>query len=167
MTSIRVAYADPPYVGQAKKHYGCEEIDHPALIERLITEFPAGWALSCTSLSLRELLPLCPTETRVMAWVKPFVWFKPGVNPAYAWEPLLVCGGRKRQRSDSTVLDWVRVPITQRRGLVGAKPEAFCFWLFSVLGLLPGDELVDLFPGTGAVTRAWEQWTSNPLVLAL
>jgi hypothetical protein len=37
----------------------------------------------------------------------------------------------------------------------GAKPAAFCWWLFDLLGALPGDDLVDLFPGSGGVARAW------------
>lgn len=36
------------------------------------------------------------------------------------------------------------------------KPIAFCAWLFDCLGMVPGDHLVDLFPGTGIVTRSWE-----------
>jgi hypothetical protein len=160
---VRVAYADPPYIGQAKKHYGREqsyagEVDHAALIKRLVNEYPDGWALSCSSPSLRELLPLCPPDTRVMAWVKPFAIFKPGVGVAYAWEPVLLRGGRARTRSEATVRDWVSANVTLRRGLVGAKPEAFCVWLFDVLGLEPGDTLDDLFPGSGAVGRAWEAW---------
>jgi hypothetical protein len=39
--------------------------------------------------------------------------------------------------------------------VIGAKPAAFCYWMFDLLGLLPGDDLVDLFPGTGGVTRAF------------
>lgn len=160
---MRMAYADPPYIGQAKKHYGNEasyagEVDHAALIARLVAEFPDGWALSCSTPSLRYLLPLCPPETRVMAWVKPFCAFKANVNPAYAWEPVLVVGGRKRTREQDTLRDWVSANITLKRGLSGVKPDAFCYWLFGVLGLQRGDELTDLFPGSGAVTHAWEQY---------
>jgi hypothetical protein len=160
-----VAYADPPYIGQARKHYRhdprCAEVDHGELIAQLVAEFPDGWALSCSSPSLAHLLPLCPPDVRVMAWVKPFCSFKPGVNPAYAWEPVLVHGGngrRRRGRREPTVRDWVSANVTLRRGLAGAKPEAFCHWLFAVLNLRPGDELVDLYPGTGAVSAAWERW---------
>ena len=32
---MRFAYADPPYIGQAKKHYDCEEVDHWELTRRL------------------------------------------------------------------------------------------------------------------------------------
>ena len=38
---------------------------------------------------------------------------------------------------------------------MGRKPIAFASFLFRALGMLPGDELVDLFPGTGIITRAW------------
>jgi len=27
-----------------------------------------------------------------------------------------------------------------------------------MVGARPDDELVDMFPGTGAVTKAWESW---------
>jgi hypothetical protein len=166
-TPMRFAYADPPYIGQAAKHYRHQpdyggEVDHAVLVERLCTEYPDGWAVSASSSSLPRLLPLCPASVRVMAWVKTWCSFKPGVNPAYAWEPLIVCGGRRRKRDCTTVRDWLAAPATTRRGLPGAKPDAFCIWLFQVLGAQPGDELVDLFPGTGAVTRAWRGWISQP-----
>lgn len=155
---MRMAYADPPYPGQARKLYGCAEVDHGVLIERLCATFPDGWALSTSSLALHEVLPLCPEDVRVAAWVKPFASFKPGVNPAYAWEPVIWRGGRRRERTEATVRDWCAVPITLRRGLTGAKPEAFCMWLFDLLGLRPSDTFVDLFPGSGAVTAAWNRY---------
>lgn len=158
---MRFAYADPPYPGCAHFYAENEEIDHAALIVRLCDEFPDGWALSTHSPALRDLLPLCPPDVRVMAWVKPFAVFKPNVNPAYAWEPVLVRGGRKRTRDQETVRDWVAESITLQRGMVGVKPEIFCFWLFSVLNIQDGDEFVDLFPGSGAVTRAFAKWRTR------
>jgi hypothetical protein len=157
---VRFAYADPPYIGKARKYYGpdAREVNHRLLIGTLVLEYPDGWALSCSSPSLRQLLPLCPADVRVLAWVKPFVPYKKGVGVAHAWEPVIVRGGRKRTRQDGTVNDWARIPATMATGLIGAKPEAFCLWLFEVLNAQPGDELDDLFPGTGAVTRAWRQW---------
>jgi hypothetical protein len=158
----RFAYADPPYLGCGHRYPEKQEIDHAALIARLVEEFPDGWALSCHSPSLRILLALVPDVTRVMAWVKPFCSFKPGVGVAYAWEPLLVCGGRRRTRRQLTVRDWCAANITLRRPVIGAKPDAFCYWLFGVLGLRANDEFHDLFPGSGAVIRAWEQWRQQP-----
>lgn len=101
-------------------------------------------------------MQFCPDDVRVAAWVKPFAVFKPNVNPAYTWEPVIWRGGRaKRSRSEPTVRDWVSVEVTLRKGLVGAKPEVFCWWLFDLLGLRVGDELTDVFPGTGIVGRTW------------
>lgn len=167
---MRFAYADPPYEGCAHLYrdhpdYG-GEVDHPALIERLCREFPDGWALSMKTGSLRGLLPLCPPEARVGSWVKPFASFKPGVPVAYAWEPVVFCGGRPRSSEDPTVRDWIVAPaipenITLRRGLTGAKPRKVCWWIFDVLGMQPGDDLADLFPGTGAVAAAWEAYCNR------
>ncbi len=153
---MRFAYADPPYIGQAKKLYGCAEIDHKELIEKLNT-FDA-WALSCSSPTLKQILNLCPDDVRIMAWVKPFCSFKPNVNPAYAWEPVIGRGFRKKSRKELTVRDWCSCNITLKKGLIGAKPEGFCYWLFDVFGLLPGDEFHDLFIGTGDVTNAWNKY---------
>jgi hypothetical protein len=93
-----------------------------------------------------------------MAWVKPFASFKPGVNPAYAWEPVIVRGGRPYPKEANTVRDWISANITLQTGMPGAKPAAFWLWLFAVLNLQPGDEFVDLFPGSGGGMRMWEKW---------
>ena len=161
---MRVAYADPPYPGQARKHYKdhpdyAGEVDHWALITRLYDELPDGWALHTSSTALQQVITYCANNVRIGAWTKTFASFKPNVNPAYAWEPVIFYGGRQpRSRDEETVRDWCAAPITLQRGLSGAKPEKVCFWVFAFLGLRPGDELVDLFPGSGAVTRAWQRW---------
>lgn len=164
---MKFAYADPPYLGCAAKHYGTLHPDaadydsveaHARLVCRLEHEFPDGWALSMTSGNLRDLLPLCPADCRVAAWVKPFCSFKPGVNPAYCWEPVVFRGGRKRRRREPSVRDFAAVNVTLRAGFPGAKPEEFCFWVFDLLNLRPGDEFVDLYPGSGAVGRAWAEY---------
>jgi len=116
---------------------------------------PSSFSLATTR---QRSSALCPPDVRVGAWVKPWAVFKPGVGVAYAWEPVLVRGGRKRERTQDTARDWVAASITLRRGVVGAKPDAFCYWLFEVLNLQPDDDLVDLYPGSGAVARAWERW---------
>ena len=154
---MRFAYADPPYIGQAQKLYGCDEVDHAELIKILDSNYDA-WALSCSSPSLPYILQYCPTGIRIAAWVKPFAIFKPNVNPAYAWEPVIFKGARKRTRQEPTVRDWVSCNITLKRGLCGAKPEAFCMWLFNLVGLSTTDTLHDLYPGTGAVTEAHKKW---------
>ena len=166
---MRVAYADPPYIGQARRHYSddprCAEVDHGELITRLMRDYDA-WALSLSSVSLWTITRLqddqgryiVPEDARICAWVKPFASFKPGVNPAYAWEPVIFYGGRNRGKSAPTVRDWVSANITMQRGTHGAKPQRFCFWLFDLLGMDLTDTFDDLYPGSGAVSAAWDLW---------
>lgn len=167
---MKFAYADPPYLGcgklYASDHPEAKEWDNPfrhrRLIEYLNFNFPDGWAMSASSPSLKEILAMCPHDCRVSPWVKPFAIFKPNVGVAYAWEPVIWRGGRPRTREQDTVRDWVSANITLRRGLTGAKPREFCRWVFSLLNAQPGDMFDDIFPGTGAVTAAWEEWIGEP-----
>lgn len=157
-----VAYADPPYPGCAHLYRDhpdyAGEVDHAELIARLEADYD-GWLLHTSSVALPEIVPFCPPGVRFMAWVKPFAAFKRNVPVAYAWEPVIVRPCRKPVVSGRLVMrDWIAESITLKRGLTGAKPEAVCRWGFEVLGMTPEDELVDLFPGTGAVMRAWERW---------
>ena len=159
---MRLAYADPPYPGCAalyKDHPDyAGEVDHAALLHTLQDNYD-GWVLHTSSVALRTILPLVPDGARVMAWVKGFAAFKRNVSVAYAWEPVIVKPARKPVVSKRLVMrDWVECSITLRRGLTGAKPEKVCHWAFEMLGARPDDELADLFPGTGAVTRAWATW---------
>lgn len=163
---MKFAYADPPYLGQGRALYSdhpdCDEYDsvagHERLISRLLSDYPDGWAYSLSSTTLADLLPLMPKECRIGAWVKPFASFKPNVNPAYAWEPVIFFGGRKIGREVDTVRDWVAASITLERGLVGAKPQEFVFWVLSFLGVTSDDTVADLFPGSGAVGQAIESY---------
>lgn len=153
------AYADPPYPGLAARYYRDEptyagEVDHPALIASLRASGYTGWALSTSAAALRDLLPLCPPHARVCAWVKPHGVPRTTRGIHSTWEPVIVVGGRQRQPG---VRDWLRAMPARLGGetLPGRKPLAFCAWLFDLLGMQPGDTFVDLFPGTGIVTRAW------------
>ena len=73
------------------------------------------------------------------------------------------------RKADGSVLQIGKVSasITLKKGLVGAKPPGFCMWLFSILNLQLGDELVDLFPGTRAVSTAWHKYASEQTELAI
>ena len=159
----RLAYADPPYLGccglYGHRHevgdwsggaalldadYGCwDRIEtHRDLIDYLVRAFPDGWALSASVPSLKQLLPFCPLDVRVAAWVKTFGAFKRGVRPAYMWEPVIFRGGRNPSNGhrhpppdkggkQTTPKDFTITveepalpePITLRKGLTGVKPE--------------------------------------------
>ena len=162
---MRFAYADPPYLGQCAK-YGHYHPDgrcwnnpetHRALIERLGSEYPDGWALSLSAPSLRTILPMCPEGARVSAWCKTWHQIRPRVPVQFAWEPVIVMGGRGAINVPM-VRDWIALPATRMRGIPGAKPDPFAFWIFAQLGCEPHDIMDDLFPGSGAVSRAWEAW---------
>ena len=163
---MKFAYADPPYLGLGKfyadRHPEAMTWDDPethrTLIQRLCDEYPDGWVMSLHGPALRTILPMCPDKARVGAWVKPFCSFKKHVNPAYAWEPVIFLGGRRRDLSQPTTRDWVAESITLQRGLVGAKPRGFCRWVFDLLGAERGDVLDDIFPGTNAVGAAWADY---------
>lgn len=154
-----LAYADPPYPGRAhlyKDHPDyAGEVDHVALFKQL-REFD-GWALSTNAESLHSLLPLCPPEHRVLAWVKHTV--------TVSWEPVIVVSARRPEG----VRDWIQVEPDSYQWrpkpigyVIGQKPEAFCRWVFEWLGAQPDDGLADLFPGSGNVARAWEAWRAQP-----
>ena len=164
---VKFAYADPPYLGLAEKFYGHLHLEaaayddpetHRALIHRLCEEYPDCWALSLHTPSLRTILPMCPEDVRVAAFCKSNPSVRRGVNPVYAWEPVIVSGGRPRGNDRPYVLDYIRSPRIIDPNLMGAKGDTFCFWVFDLLGMEPDDEFHDLFPGSGAVTRAWEAW---------
>jgi len=171
---MKFAYADPPYLGCC----GLYDHFHPdgkcwdkpethwALIYRLGEEFPDGWALSLSTPSLKTILPMCPDDVRIASWVKSFSTFKKGVRPAYAWEPIIFRGGRnpsngfkhappEKGGEQTTPKDFfiespaLKEPITLQKGLTGAKPAAVCKWILDLLNFQEGDELVDLFVGTG------------------
>lgn len=164
---MRFAYADPPYFGCGRRYYsdhpGAADWDlqdtHLALLDRLNTQFVDGWALSCNSKDLRWLLPACPDTARVAVWAKPFsAGFKPGLRVSYTWEPVIWFGGRRRHTAGQAVVrDTLTLNTTTRTGLVGSKPQGFNRWVLDLLGFQDGDELVDLFPGTGGMTTCLAQ----------
>jgi hypothetical protein len=169
---LRLAYADPPYPGKSFYYRGhpdyAGEVDHAALIRHLADEYD-GWALSTSAAALQAILAMCPPGVRVAAWHR---GERPTGSrwPLNAWEPVIWCGGRPAdpsratggtRRTDSFVHGVS--PLTTLPGRVtGTKPAAFCRWVFELLGAAPGDTLDDLFPGSGAVTRAWAVYTADP-----
>ena len=154
---MKFAYADPPYIGMAHCYEENEEVDHLELIQKMCKEYD-GWALSLHVPSLKQILGYCPDDVRIAAWIKPFAFFKKNVNPGYAWEPVIFWHGRSRGVKVPTERDWVAANATFKKGMIGAKPRAVAWWIFEFLGMKPEDEFIDLYPGTGAVTKAWESW---------
>ncbi|MGH2718588.1 MAG: hypothetical protein ACRDJU_08420 [Actinomycetota bacterium] len=140
-------------------------MDHRVLVDQLVEEFPQGWALSTSAEALPGVLALCPPTVRVAAWFRgerPTLAYR----PLSAWEPVIYCGGRAYPSTSSArrldaLVHVARIRSTDSRRVIGAKPAAFAWWLFDLLGCLPGDELVDLFPGSAGISRAWRLYAGQ------
>jgi hypothetical protein len=167
-TPLRMAYADPPYPGKAFYYRGHRdfggEVDHEQLIARLVEGYPHGWALSTSAEALQDVLAMCPPGVRVAAWFRG-ERAADSYTPLSSWEPVIVSGGRRYltpaadRRLDSLI--YVSRPrTTDPNRVIGAKPAEFCWWLFQLLGAQPGDEIDDLFPGSGGIARAWSYITA-------
>ena len=87
-------------------------------------------------------------------------------RPIGAWEPLIIYGGRElsvdRPRTVCDALSYAGCYRTFPGALVGMKPPRFAVWMFHQLGARAGDQLVDLYPGSGAITEAWRRYTGAP-----
>ena len=162
---MRFCYADPPYFGMGKKMYASTHEDaliwderqtHIDLVAYLTENFPDGWALSCNPKDLPWLLPHCPEEVRVCVWTKTFHQIRP-TTVQFAWEPVLLYRGRKDHKRKPMVRDWLSCATARKKGLQGAKPDAFNDWILLLLNAQASDEVVDLFPGSGGLSTAGDR----------
>lgn len=161
---MKFAYADPPYIGCAWKYRKVDnaeasEVDHAALISRLSSEYPDGWALSSHGKGLREILLACPPDVRVAAWVNTAAAPHAAERVIPAWEPVFYRSARRlRGRwGEPSITNALVLPGGTGRAserFLGAKPDAFTFWVLGLLGVEEGDTVDDLFPGSGAVGQA-------------
>lgn len=177
----KLAIADPPYppfVGsggrknRSSRWYGggqrsstdrpsdfhpeAAEWDDPArhrrLLEELVDEFD-GFAIATSPDGLAAYGPL-PIGVRIMAWVKPNG--QPGAHRLRSvWEPVILYPpvGRRSNRGGVGSINDVLTENSPRVGFIGAKPEAWTRWVLDAMTYQKGDEVVDLFRGSGLVTR--------------
>jgi hypothetical protein len=52
------------------------------------------------------------------------------------------------------VRDWLSCAAARKKGLQGAKPDAFNDWVLLLLNAQPGDTVRDLFPGSHGMLEA-------------
>lgn len=179
---MRLAIADPPYLGRAVRWYGengCgdgygknqadnhpeaaiwdQPETHKKLVKDLFNEFE-GFAIAMTVHSLSTYLEVAETDSR--NGVRIGVWHKPSAYPSGSrignyWEPVLfyIPKDRRGRKSGAPVKDIFTCPPL-RSNFVGAKPPEWTHWVLSVLGYQDGDEVVDLYEGSGAVSNAIER----------
>lgn len=172
---MRIALADPPYLGRSVRWYGtgrgsggrrhvadvhpaAAEWDTPArhleLVAQLRSEFDA-WAIAASPDSLGVYLPAVP-EARVLIWTRRNAP-PSGARVRACWEPVIVSTPRRAYGTGHKLDDVLDEPGT-RGGFVGAKPLRWTRWVLDALGYDPElDEVVDLFHGSGAVASVLDQ----------
>lgn len=182
---MKLAIADPPYLGRAALWYGGKGItkwpatqkrskgrsaddveyhpdahlwddpmEHVRLMVGLEEAFD-GWAVAASGKSLGPLIGVADNLGAKLA-----IWHVTNAIPDGArvrntWEAVFyrVPDGRRAVGTGHRVPDVLSAahPVS---GFVGAKPDAWTRWVLDLLGFQPGDEVIDVFPGSGAVERA-------------
>ena len=179
---MRLAIADPPYLGRADRWYGdgrgsgrtrstekgrngrrpdrhpaAAEWDAPERHKQLVRDLTAecdGWAVAGAPDTVRVLLEAAPPDARLTIWHRPNA-MPGGSRVLTSWEPVIVYvpPERRGRTSGVTVRDVLSSPVLPQ-GFLGSKPPAWTSWVLAMLGHDPDtDEVVDLFPGSGAVAR--------------
>ena len=175
---MKLAIADPPYLGRANRWYGdgcgdgngigradnhpeASKWDNPQthidLVHKLESEYD-GWAIALTVHSLSTYLGVIKTDSRngirVMSWIKPIA-IPSGSRIATSWEPVIIRVPKERKgwKSGKRMKDHL-IANPKQNGFVGAKPDEWTHWVLDAMGYMEGDTVDDLFLGSGAVSEA-------------
>jgi hypothetical protein len=182
---LKLAIADPPYLGRASTWYGSsirksqlgaahggsatvnykpadyhpeahlwDDIQtHKKLIKQLESDYD-GFALCLAHDNLQQLLPLFSVKVKVCIWHK---WTLPSRSCiSNSYEPVIVKVPelRKGATKGLTTPDVMTYQKREGVGFAGRKPEAFTHWVLNLLQYEQGDQVDDLFNGSGAVIDA-------------
>lgn len=174
---MRLAIADPPYLGRAHRYYGeggggismgrgradehpeAREWDDPERHRQLVAELDSNfdaWAIAMSPHSIGVYASCVELDSRTGyrfgAWVKPRC-VPSGSRISTAWEPVLfhIPIERRGRTVGTNVNDYLQADALSM-GFMGAKPPAWTRWVLDVLGYQDGDEVTDMFPGSGAVS---------------
>ena len=179
---MRLAIADPPYLGRAALWYGgrgrnkqgragraCGRGDlaseyhpeaahwddpdaHTRLVHRLERDYD-GWALAASAKTITQIR--IPERARIAIWHVTNA-IPDGSRIHANWEAVIfrTPEGRRAHGSGPATSDVLRAPHPMS-GFVGSKPEAWVHWVLDLLGFDSAlDEVEDIFPGSGAVGHA-------------
>ena len=141
-------------------HPNAADWDDPAAHKRLLTQLMEnydGWALATSPDGLAAYGAL-PVGCHIMAWIKPNA--QPGAHRILSkWEPVIIFPpiSRRSNRGGVGAVSDVLMANAPRRGFIGAKPAEWVAWVLAALTYQTGDVVTDLFRGSGAVTDAVAQ----------
>jgi hypothetical protein len=179
----RLCIADPPYLGRAVRWYGpggcgngrgqgqadnhpeASIWDDPERHRQLVSELESnfdGWAIAMSVHSLSTYLRVIETDSR--NGIRVCVWDKgnavtSGNRITNVWEPVIVRipQDRKGWKSELQRTTDVLHCAAPRKNFVGSKPLEWTNWALDLMGYKDGDEVTDLFHGSGAVSQALSQ----------
>ena len=180
MSKLRMAIADPPYLGTAKRFYAKEgeayekgleyksngnddahlwdDVEaHKELLESLQDNFDSfAIAMNVHSLPiyLKKVKPSSDSGFRVCSWIKTNS-APSGSRIRNGWEAVLIYNHptRRSQQSGTRTRDYL-IANAPREGFIGQKPYEWTEWVLELLGYKEGDGIADLFIGSGSVTSA-------------
>ncbi|MCW2783473.1 MAG: hypothetical protein JWR35_3924 [Marmoricola sp.] len=172
---MRLAIADPPYLGQGARyehlHDEAHRWDDPRAHLDLLRQLEAtydGWVLATHGHGLRILWANAPEAARIGVWVKARRRAFPMTRVSWGHEFVIFRqpGGRRgaaygkaeepSMRKDVVLTGDTLFAAVPRSGgrILGEKPPAWTHWALALLDYRPEDSVEDLFPGSGAVTDA-------------
>lgn len=183
VVAVRLAIADPPYLGRAATWYGGGQTgtgstpgrvkgrsrqhdeyhvdahlwDQPERHHELMDDLERsydGWALAASAKTLHLIVAAMPDRARIAVWHVTNA-IPDGARVRSTWEPVIVRvpEGRRAYGTGLTVPDVLIAPHPMSN-FVGSKPAQWTHWVLDMLGHQPGDEITDVFPGSGAVSAA-------------
>lgn len=130
-----------------------DPIAHRALLEMLLDTSDA-FAIATSPDGLAAYGEL-PVAARIMAWVKPNG--QPGAHRLRStWEPVILYpakGRRSNRGGRGAISDTLTCPAP-RVGFIGAKPPEWTQWVLEAMSYEAGDDVVDMFRGSGSVENA-------------
>jgi hypothetical protein len=114
-----------------------------------------GWAIAGTADSGPQLLQVAPVGTRMAVWVRSNA-MPAGARVINTYETVVffVPPQRRNRVKGKSARDALVAPV-RARGFLGSKPSEWTDWVLELLGYDPStDQVVDVFPGSGAVSNA-------------
>lgn len=126
--------------------------EHRKLIEMLMAEYD-GFAIATTPDGLGAYHPL-PISARIGVWHR-MNTIPGGQNLLSKWEAVILFTPESRRARTANRVSDVLTANAQRNDFAGSKPPEWTRWVLAALGYDPSvDEVVDIFPGSGAVAAA-------------
>jgi hypothetical protein len=167
---VKLAIADPPYLGRADRWYGdgrgsgrprtaggyqgrngrkpdyhpdAKRWDDPAAHVELVERLTAeydGWAVAGHATTTALLLAAAPQGAQLAIWGRPN-GIPGGARVVNSWEPVVIYVPRERRdRATGLRVRDMLVAPVRRQGFLGSKPPEWTRWVLDMLGFDPSQD---------------------------